>query len=163
MFKFAATGGWRLSMTIVSRDFGEINITESDVITFPSGIFAFEDARRFIVISPLGENVFPMWLQCIDNVELCFIVFNPYQFYENYSIKIENSDKQIIELSDKETAEYLVVAVIPQNYKNATVNLKSPIIINSKKKLAVQVIAYENYPLKHPVFHKEESSHAGSN
>lgn len=144
-------------MKILTRDFEEIEISECDIITFPSGIFAFEDNHKFVLISPLGENVYPMWLQSVENSELCFIVFNPVEFFPDYSVSLENSDHKAIQLEkDDQNVLYLAIAVIPDNYKDATINLKSPIIINANKNLAVQVIAVESYPLKHPVFLKEE-------
>ena len=51
--------------------------------------------------------------------------------------------------------QYLVLAVVPEEYKDTTVNLKSPIMINTEKMLAVQTIAAENYPIKFPIFKKE--------
>ena len=46
-------------MIIKTRDFGEQIISEDKIINFPHGIFAFEDERRFIMLSPLGEDKFP--------------------------------------------------------------------------------------------------------
>ena len=45
--------------------------------------------------------------------------------------------------------------MVPEDYKDTTVNLKSPILVNSEKMLAVQTIAAENYPIKFPIFKKE--------
>ncbi|MDE7288773.1 MAG: flagellar assembly protein FliW, partial [Oscillospiraceae bacterium] len=58
--------------------------------------------------------------------------------------------------NDRETSiRYLSLAVVPEEYKNTTVNLKSPIMINVEKMLAAQVIASEDYPIKFPIFKKE--------
>ena len=59
---------------INTRDFGETEIQESAVFSFPNGVFAFEDDRKFALLSPLGEDTYPMWLQSMDHQELCFIV-----------------------------------------------------------------------------------------
>jgi len=142
-------------MTVKTRDFGEVDISENDIIIFPNGVYAFEDTRKFVLLSPLGENTFPMWLQCLDDSELCFIVFNPSQFMKDYSIDISVADMKEVGCSKDDEVSYLCIAVIPENYINATVNLKSPIILNADKRLAVQIVAFEDYAIRHPVFAKE--------
>lgn len=150
-------------MTVNTRDFGEVTIAENEIYTFPNGIVAFEDFHRFILLSPLGEDIYPMWLQSVDNPEICFIVFNPKDFADDYSVELEDADSDLLLFEENDTIDYLVIAVVPQDYQETTVNLKSPILVNSAKNIAVQVVAYENYPLRHPVFIKEESDNAGSN
>lgn len=142
-------------MTINTRDFGEQEIAEDKIINFPNGIYAFEDQHRFVMLSPLGNDVFPAWLQSLDNENLCFIVFDPEQLVKDYSVTADEEITAAIE-NDRETSiRYLSLAVVPEEYKNTTVNLKSPIMINVNKMLAAQVIASEDYPIKFPIFKKE--------
>ena len=142
-------------MIIKTRDFGEQTISEDKIINFPHGIFAFEDERRFIMFSPLGNDKYPAWLQSVDNENLCFIVYAPEQIVENYSITADAESLAAAELGENDEPQYLVLAVVPEEYKDTTVNLKSPILINTDKMLAVQTIAAENYPIKFPIFKKE--------
>lgn len=142
-------------MIINTRDFGEQTISEDKIINFPHGIFAFEDENRFIMLSPLGEDKYPAWLQSVDNENLCFIVYSPEQIVENYSITADAESLAAVELGENDTPQYLVLAVVPEEYKDTTVNLKSPILINVDKMIAVQTIAAENYPIKFPIFKKE--------
>ena len=142
-------------MTIKTRDFGEQSVTEDKIITFPEGLYAFEDERRFVMLSPLGENAYPAWLQSVDNENLCFIVFDPEQIVTDYTVTVDPESISAIKLGEGAKPSYLVLAVIPEEYKNTTVNLKSPLIINADKMLAVQAIASEGYPIKFPIFKKE--------
>jgi flagellar assembly factor FliW len=139
-------------MLVKTRDLGEVDIPDGDVITFPNGLFAFEDARRFVLLSPLGDDTFPMWLQCVDDSELCFIVFNPTEIAADYDVNFDEGDMETIGSHKGGEVSYLCIAVVPEDYTKTTVNLKSPIILNADKKLAAQVIAYENYDIKHRVF-----------
>ena len=50
-------------ITIQTRDFGQQEILEEDIIYFPNGIFAFENCKRFVLFSPLGDEASPMWLR----------------------------------------------------------------------------------------------------
>ena len=142
-------------MTIKTRDFGEQKISEDKIITFPHGIFAFEDEHKFIMLSPLGEDKYPAWLQSVNNENLCFIVFDPNQIAEDYSVTADEESIAAAGFEKGEKPHYLVLAVVPEEYKDTTVNMKSPIMINTKKMLAVQTIAAENYPIKFPIFKKE--------
>ena len=143
-------------MLINTRDFGEINIFEKEIINFSEGIFAFEDSHKFVLIAPCGENKYPMWLQSIDNSSLCFIVYNPLEFVDDYSVSIDLDTKKILEINKDTEVDFLVIAVIPQDYEDTTVNLKSPIVVNSATSIAAQIIAAEQYPIRFPIFKKEE-------
>lgn len=143
-------------MLINTRDFGEIDISPDEVISFPNGIYAFEDDHRFVLISPCGENKYPMWLQSLDNENLCFIVFDPRDFAADYSVTPDSEALEALGAENGFAPDYLVIAVIPDEYVNTTVNMKSPIVVNSEKRTAVQIIAQESYPIKYPAFKKEE-------
>ncbi len=141
-------------MVVKTRDFGEQEITEDKIISFPDGLYAFEEEHRFILLSPLGDDVYPAWLQSVDNENLCFIVFDPRKIVSDYSITVE--DGSLTENFGEDAAlHYLALAVVPEEYKDTTINLKSPILVNTDKMLAVQIIAEENYPIKFPIFKKE--------
>lgn len=144
-------------MKINTRDFGEIDIAENEILSFPQGIYAFEEDRRFVLISPCGENKYPMWLQSLDNENLCFIVFDPKEFSADYKVTMDDEAKKAIGMTDSSVIDYLAIAVIADDYIDSTVNLKSPIVVNSDNNTAVQVIAPESYPLKFLVFKKEEN------
>jgi flagellar assembly factor FliW len=144
-------------MLIKTRDFGETDISEDVIINFPDGIYAFEDDHRFVLLSPIGENKYPMWLQSLDNENLCFIVFDPREFVQDYAITIDDDTRKALEIKDSSVLDYLSMALVPEDYQNTTVNLKSPIVINADNNRAAQVIAQESYPIKFPAFKKEES------
>lgn len=142
---------------VKTRDFDEIEISEKEILHFPEGIFAFEDSKRFVLLAPMGENKFPMWLQSVDSKDICFIIFDPFVSCPDYSVTLSESEKKLLDIegsSDK--IEYLVIGVVPDRYEDTTVNLKSPIAVNTETNTAVQIIAPEKYPIKFPLFKKEE-------
>ncbi len=137
---------------IMTRDFGKIEVDEKNIFTFPSGLFAFEDCRKFALISPLGEDVYPMWLQCIDAVTPCFIVFDPVKIDGNYTITLNSSERKLLKIEDDTEVRCLSIAVVPEDYKKTTVNMKCPIVINAKENLAAQVILPEKYDIRLPIY-----------
>lgn len=137
---------------IETRDFGKQMVSESDIINFPRGLFAFEDSKRFVLLSPLGDEASPMWLQSADSATPCFIVFKPKELLENYEPEPLDEDLEVIQLDKKDEIEVLSLAVIPEDYKKTTINIKSPIIINRNKKIAVQAILPQDYSLRLPIY-----------
>lgn len=143
-------------MLINTRDFGEVDVAEEELITFPAGIFAFEEKRKFALMCPLGEGVYPKWLQSAEDVAPCFIVFDPFIVDENYSVKLEPSDENLLKfnpkLADNNSMELLVIATVPRDFKKTTVNMKAPIVINRQTRLAAQVILPADYDFKFPLY-----------
>lgn len=135
-----------------TRDFGEIEVAEDKVITFPAGLFAFEDARRFALISPLGDGVYPMWLQSADDAIPCFIVFDPTQIDPEYQVSLAKTEEKLLEIQPDTDVIALVIAKVPEDFRQSTVNMKSPIIINSDKKIGTQIILPNDYPFRLPIY-----------
>lgn len=141
---------------ILTRDFGEIEISEDKIFYFPNGVFAFEESKRFALISPLGEDVYPMWLQSLDDTTPCFIVFDPSLIDVTYKVTLSKGEQSLLEINDNSAVRYLSIAKVPMDYRNTTVNMKSPIIINTDLKKAMQVILPADYEFRLPIYEKEE-------
>jgi len=139
-------------LSINTRDFGVIEISEDNLIEFPAGVFAFEDVRRFALISPLGEDVYPMWLQSAEDTTPCFVVFDPSIIDGNYEVTLTGSEKALLEIDETSNLRYLVIAKVPEDFKDTTVNMKSPVIINSDKNMAAQFILPQDYPFRYPIY-----------
>lgn len=141
-------------MKIATRDFGEVDINENTIITVPDGIIGFENTKRYTLLSPLGEGVFPMWLQAVDSTEPCFVVYDPWQIYPDYRFEIDDEMQSTLEASEGDALQLLAVAIVPDDYKKTTINLRCPIIVNTKNNVAGQTIL-EDYEFKYPVYSEE--------
>ena len=142
----------KTEIIVTTRDFGEVNVSSDSIISFPNGIFAFEELKSFVLISPLGEGVYPMWLQCTEKSSPCFIVYNPFEIVKGYKPTLSTESEKAIQYDKNDELDYLVIAVVPEDFKKATINLKSPIIINKNKSIATQVILDDDYKIKFPIF-----------
>ncbi|MDE7361689.1 MAG: flagellar assembly protein FliW [Oscillospiraceae bacterium] len=142
-------------MKIKTRDFGEIEINESTIINIPDGIIGFESVKRYTLIYPLGENTFPMWLQAVDSVEPCFVVYNPMQIYPDYRFEISDEEQATLKIDEDTPYSCLAVAIVPDDYKQTTINLRCPIVLNIRDNIAAQVIL-EDYEFKYPVYAPKE-------
>jgi len=153
-------------MLIDTRDFGDIEVNDEELITFPAGLFAFEDLRKFALISPLGEDVYPKWLQSVEDLTPCFVVFDPEIIEENYVVKLESFEEKLLKLdgglTDKNSNDlkFLAIATVPDDFKKTVVNMKAPIVINMANRLATQVILPSdcNYDFRFRLYENSDES-----
>lgn len=140
-------------MKINTRDFGEVEIDEKAVIEFPNGIIGFEDSKRYALIDPTGEGNYPMWLQSVEDVYPCFIVFDPNQINPGYSAEINTEEQKTLGIDETSAACFLVLATVPEDIKSATVNMRSPIVVNRDKNKAIQIVLNNlDYSFRQPLF-----------
>lgn len=142
-------------MKINTRDFGEMQIDDNTILEFVSGIIGFEDTKKYTLISPLGEDKFPMWLQSVEDTQPCFVVYDPMQIYPDYSFEITDAEMQALRIAEDTPYRCLTVAIVPDDYRKTTINLRCPIIINTKENLAAQVMLQEDYEFTAPVYAEE--------
>lgn len=139
-------------MNIQTRDFGEVEITENDIITFDEKIFGFEDYSDFIMLYDDEFNCEYVWLQSVEEPELCFIMANP-ALVADYKPDFRSYAEKTL---GKGNFEYWVMMVVNEDIKNSTVNLKSPVIINLDNHNAMQLILEEDYPVKYYLFQQKK-------
>ncbi len=134
-------------MLLKTRLFGEINVKDEEVINFTKPILGFDDCRQYLLME--NESIFPtFWLQSINDPNLAFPVISPFSVDENYSIDLEALDLDDIRLKSIDDALVLTLMVVPQTISSIRTNLRAPIIYNPEKKVAKQLILYdEKYPI----------------
>lgn len=143
-------------MIIETEVLGEVNYTDDDVITFNEGLYGFGGMKKFVLIlNPVDDLPFH-FLQSIDDDRLSFIVTSPFFFIEDYDFDLSDQMIEKMDVSSIEDIEILTIAVIPKEIEETTINLKAPIIINKKNRIAKQFILNEDYPYKQSIFKKNE-------
>ncbi len=141
-------------MKINTRDFGATEIDDSTIINMPNGIIGFEGTKKYTLLSPLGDDVFPMWLQSVEDKEPCFVVYDPMLIYPDYRFEITDEEQELLKIDESTPYRCLAVAIVPDDYKKTTINLRCPIVINTKDNIAAQVML-EDYDFKCPVYSEE--------
>lgn len=133
---------------------GEIEIDEDRIIYLPHGMIGFNDYKKYLL---LEDGEIPFWyLQSVEDENLFFILVNPLRFFPDYKVEIEKEKLSDIKLTSPEQGAVLCPVTIPEGgVDNATANLKGPVIINTEKGLAVQLVLHpSDYTTKHPLFSK---------
>ena len=82
-----------------------------------------------------------MWLQSLDNPELAFVVISPTLLPEKYSPKIPKQTTNELDIQSDKELDMLVLMTIPAgNPQEMTANLLGPLVINTTKRLAKQIV-----------------------
>jgi len=141
---------------IETRDFGILEIEEEHVIQFSQPIFGFEEYRRFVLIndSNMGDGI--CWLQSVEEKQVCFIMLNPLEIKPDYAPAVNDEILDQLKAEPEDELDCWVLLVIGKTFQQSTANLKSPIIVNHKANLAVQVILDQDYAIRQPVLGEGE-------
>lgn len=128
-------------MKIQTKYFGEQEISESDILSFPSGLPGFAQERRFI-LQPFSE-VFSI-LQSLDQPQLAFVVTSPYLFFENYTLDLPDAFVHQLTIEKPEDVTVWVIVSVQAPLSDSTANLKAPIVLNMRQNLGKQYIAEQS-------------------
>lgn len=141
-------------MIIKTRDFGEVEISEAEIFHFSQPLFGFEEYTDYVILhdDEIGENI--IWLQSVQEQGLCFILMDPSGMTPMFAPELPIGSEKLLGEGD---CFCWVVAVVPQNFKDTSVNLKSPVFINTESHLAAQIMLESEYPVRY-FFLKEGAS-----
>jgi flagellar assembly factor FliW len=135
-------------VNIVTTRFGEIDIDESKIIDMRGGILGFEHLKKYVIHTD-DNNPF-WWFQSLDDGAIAFVVINPYSAKADYEPMISDNDVKLLEIEGAEDVVLLAILTIRQNPFSVSMNLRAPIVINAKKKIAKQIVLEDaQYPVQY--------------
>lgn len=136
-------------MKVRTSRFGELDIDEARIISFTEGILGFSQHRKYALLEHDANTPF-RWLQSVENGELAFVVIDPLAVVPDYKAELKPEDIQDISITNLESAVVFCIVNIAKGCASVTVNLLSPIVINTEKMLARQVILFNSlYSIQH--------------
>jgi flagellar assembly factor FliW len=141
-------------MKIQTTQFGELELPESRIITFEKGIPGFEEYKQYVLLpaDEKGESPF-FFLQSIELEAVSFFLVDPFSFFKEYDVKLEDKMVERLQLEESSDAIVLTTVSVTGDMKDATTNLKAPIIINNAKQTGIQIVLdNKTYQIKQPLF-----------
>lgn len=151
-------------MIIETKAFGQVEITDDKIITFPGGIIGFPNMKRFTLLhdEEKGVSAGIRWLQSLEEPGFAMTVIDPLMVKEDYNPEI---DDELLTGIGEVTSDNLLVLVtvrVPSDLKQMSVNLQGPIIINVDERKACQIIVdTDSYPVRFPIYEILQSRKAG--
>ena len=145
-------------MVVQTGRFGQIEVSSEEIITIPSGILGFPDDHNFCLVDA-GDSTLILWLQSLSNPHLAFPVLEPKIFKPDYLVRLSAAELRELRLTSIKDSSVFTILTIPGELTEMTANMKAPLVINTKEKVAKQVVLQENdQPIKFPMF-KELRAH----
>ena len=142
-------------MKLSTRDFGVIDVEETEIVTFTGPIYGFEEYRKFVFLYQEDVSEHFIWLQSVEKPDLCFILVQPGLIMDHYEPELPPEAASL--LGEGEYMCWLLVS-IREPFGSSTVNLKSPIVVNPALHQAAQFILDADLPIRHPLFREEGSA-----
>jgi flagellar assembly factor FliW len=138
--------------------FGQIEISSDEIIQIPSGVLGFPEDQNFCLVDA-GDDTLILWLQSLSNPHLAFPLLEPKIFKPEYIVRLSAAELRELKLNSIKDASVFTILTIPSALSEMTANMKAPLVINTKQKIAKQVVLQENdQPIKLPMF-KELRTH----
>ena len=139
-------------MKIQTKYFGELEYDQDDVVTFPVGMFGFEDEHEYLLIPFEGSEETLLSLQSVNTPALSFVIMNPFSLAPDYTPELQASELKALDVRENGELGYYVLFAVKQPISESTVNLKCPIAINVDTRVARQVILEtDRYEMRHPL------------
>jgi flagellar assembly factor FliW len=149
-------------MKISTTRFGEIEIPQERVYTFPEGILGFAEVKQYCIIDNPGGGPF-QWLQAVKQPSLAFVICDPRLFMPDYKVAVTREDLASIQLEDVKDGIVMVIVTVRPDPAQMTANLMGPLVFNVKLRLAKQlVLTTPGYTTRHKIFKPEDAHRAGT-
>lgn len=138
-------------MKFISKVHGEIQYEENNIITFNKGIPGFNGLKKFILLDLQGYEPFKL-LQSLENDEISLIVTSPYDFFNEYEIKLGEETIKNLKIDYPEQVMILNTVTLNSDPKKITTNLQGPIVINTSNNFGEQIVLDNSkYKVKSPL------------
>jgi flagellar assembly factor FliW len=140
-------------MIVETTRFGSIPVADEDIITFSEGMLGFSKIDSYVLVERTDDSLF-LWLQAVKKPSVAFPLLEPQILERNYKVELEDEDRKALKLEPELTGgKVLCIITIPTDPTKMTANLKAPIVINLKKRIAKQVILHsQDYPIRKAIF-----------
>ncbi len=139
-------------MIIESTRFGEVEVAEEQLFSFPYGIPGFPDEKTFAYLPHDSESPF-FFLQSTMEANLTFLLVDPFAFFKDYEFVIEDEIAKELDLSQENPPQVFLIANAKERLADMTVNLLAPIVMNGVNRTGRQVILDKpEYSIRHKLF-----------
>ncbi len=140
-------------MFVETTYLGKVEVQADDILTFANGIPGFKDEKEYVLL-PFGKEGFFL-LQSAVTKHHAFICVNPFIFWANYEIRLDDQSIEQLNLSNETDVALFVLLTIEQPFTLSTANLKAPIVTNTKNGKAKQLMLQtSHYSAKTPLVTK---------
>jgi flagellar assembly factor FliW len=148
-------------MKVLTKPYGEIDIEDRQLVTFPRGLFGFEELRSFALLDATQQPFY--WLQSLERVEVAFVLIDPLFFRPEYTPDVDPGELEEIGIGGESEALVFAIVTIPENSSQMTANLQGPLVLNSRTHIGRQSIsANPRWGVRHVILEELAKSRQGA-
>jgi len=137
-------------MIIQTKHFGDVEINEEDVLVFEYGIPGFDELTKFVILGKTDVESPFFWLQSLEDSGVAFVISDPFNYVSDYEAEIDTTMAKFLGIEDENDAIIYNIVTVPEDISKTSINLKAPLVINTKNNKGCQVILEnEKYKFKH--------------
>ncbi len=126
-------------MKTQTKYFGEIEYRKEELLTFPKGLFGFEEEKSFLLI-PFSDEGTLFSLQSTSTPELAFTLMHPFSLAPDYAPQLRAEELEALGVKQSEELYYYVMCTVKEPVRESTVNMRCPLAINPDTRTAMQTI-----------------------
>lgn len=154
-------------MLLETRYFGELEISDDQVVNFKHGIPGFENVKRYVLIDNDEEGSPFKWMQGVDEPKPAFVIVDPFVIRKDYEIKLDDEVIDELEIKSPSDVTVFCIVVVPDDISKMTVNLQAPVVINCVSRKGRQVVLdTDKYGVRHYILdelrRQEDRTNAGA-
>lgn len=128
----------RKQVVIESERFGRISVEPDMVISLIDGGNGSGKPRAFVLLG-LGRLSPFLFLVSVDSPNTAYAIIDPLTILPDYHPSIDREDIRMVGDPGTDAIQIITVVEIDRERKSATLDLKHPILINVKGKVAKQL------------------------
>lgn len=129
-------------MQINTSRFGNIEVSQQELIVFAEGLLGFPELKQFIIIEHPGGPF--QWLQSVDDANVAFPTLDPAWARNEYSARLEDSDLKTLGL-EPEGGDIILLAIVNVTEpSNPTINLLAPLCLAVDTRRGIQVVQHNS-------------------
>jgi flagellar assembly factor FliW len=132
-------------MKVETYLFGAIEVDSEKVITFPNGLVAFENCKRYTLIQEDKQGA-SFTLQSLDQPGLALQIVDPTTLGFHYELQLSDAESALLQSpAAEDVAVMQVLCKKDGNGKGEIVpNLRAPLVINMRSRIGLQKVM-ENF------------------
>jgi flagellar assembly factor FliW len=139
--------------------FGSLEVPDDERLEFNRGLLGFEKLRRFVHLEVEAEYPFG-WLQSLEDPAIAFVVANPAVFFPDYKIEVDPRELGDVRPGANERLLVLGICTIPETFRDVTMNLQGPLVINEATRKGKQlVLNHSGYVTQHRLAEVHSGTH----
>jgi len=136
-------------MKVNTTRFGELDVPDTLIIRMTKPVLGFEQLKRFVIVETADFEPFK-WFQAVDDPQVAFVIVNPLLFFPEYGVEVNPREIDELRVSDVRDVDTYAIVTIPQDFTRMTANLQGPILVNTRRNLAKQlVLVNSTYRIRH--------------